>query len=56
MPVITSSPRQVLQSDANDRNLVVTPDGKHIAAIFDFGDMVYSYRVNELAICIAYGE
>lgn len=56
MPVVAQLPQQVLHSDANDRNLVVSSDGSKVIGIFDFGDMVHSARVFELAICIAYGE
>jgi hydroxylysine kinase len=42
----------VLQSDMNDRNVVVMPDGN--LGLIDFGDMVHSWLVNELAIALAY--
>jgi Ser/Thr protein kinase RdoA (MazF antagonist) len=42
----------VIQSDANDRNIVICADGT--PALLDFGDIVYSYTVGELAIAIAY--
>ena len=43
---------QVIQGDANDRNLVVTPSGN--VAVLDFGDMTRTWVVAELAIALAY--
>lgn len=54
-PVSASLPQQVIQNDANDHNIVVDATGDKVAGIIDFGDMVRTSRVNELAICIAYG-
>jgi Ser/Thr protein kinase RdoA (MazF antagonist) len=48
-------PQQTTQNDANDHNIVVDASGNAVAGIIDFGDMVHTARVNELAICIAYG-
>jgi ethanolamine-phosphate phospho-lyase len=52
LPAIPNLRRSVIHSDANDWNLVVR-DG-HISGIIDFGDVVYSSLINELAIAIAY--
>lgn len=44
----------VIHNDPNDYNLFVTEDQKNISGIIDFGDMVHSYTVNNLAIAISY--
>ena len=49
LPVATSL--SIIHADANDYNVIVD---ERIAGIIDFGDMVYSYTVGELAISLAY--
>lgn len=44
--------RSVIHGDANDYNVLV--DGGEIVGLIDFGDLVYSYTVGELAIAVAY--
>ena len=44
--------RSVIHGDANDYNVLV--DGDSVVGIIDFGDMVYSWTVGNLAIAIAY--
>ena len=46
--------RSVIHSDANDYNLLVDPQSMTVTGLIDFGDMVYSYTVGDLAIAIAY--
>ena len=46
--------RSVIHGDANDYNLLVDPQTLTISGLIDFGDMVYSYTVGDLAIAIAY--
>ena len=46
--------RSVIQADANDYNVLVDPRSMTVSGLLDFGDMVYSYTVGELAIAIAY--
>ncbi|HET6979486.1 MAG TPA: phosphotransferase [Pyrinomonadaceae bacterium] len=46
--------RSVIHGDANDYNLLVDPESLTISGLIDFGDMVYSYTVGDLAIAIAY--
>ena len=43
----------VIHNDGNDHNILVNPNGK-INGIIDFGDMIYSYRVLEPAVSMAY--
>jgi len=59
-PLLSRLPRAVIHSDLNDYNVLVgggddleTRD-QRISGIVDFGDMVHSYRVADLAIAIAY--
>ncbi|MGH3094470.1 MAG: phosphotransferase [Streptosporangiales bacterium] len=51
-PVLPELPQSVTHNDANDHNLVL--DGDRVAGIIDFGDMVRSVTVNELAVGCAY--
>lgn len=44
--------RSVIHGDANDYNVLV--DGDEVVGLIDFGDLVYSYTVGDLAIAIAY--
>jgi 4-aminobutyrate aminotransferase-like enzyme/Ser/Thr protein kinase RdoA (MazF antagonist) len=59
-PIAGRLPRAVVHGDINDHNVLVEPrgasalDGWRVSGIVDFGDMVYSYRVADLAIAIAY--
>jgi Ser/Thr protein kinase RdoA (MazF antagonist) len=46
--------RSVIHGDANDYNVLVDPERKKVVGIIDFGDMVYSYTVGNLAVAIAY--
>ena len=45
-------PEQLIYADANEWNLLTDSDG--VSGIIDFGDMCYSWRINELAIGLAY--
>ena len=46
--------RSVIHGDANDYNVLVDPDTLTVSGLIDFGDMVYSYTVGDLAIAVAY--
>ena len=46
--------RSVIHGDANDYNVLVDPELMNVSGLLDFGDMVYSYTVGDLAIAIAY--
>lgn len=56
MPVLSQLPLGVIHNDANDYNLLVdnTSAPKKITGLIDFGDMVHSHIINELAIACAY--
>src|SRR5258705_20005 len=55
-----SFPRSAIRRDLNDANLLVGGSDdleardQSVTGIVDFGDMVNSYRVGDLAIAIAY--
>lgn len=56
-PSIGGLPQSVVHNDANDHNVLVgdAPDGgRHVCGLIDFGDMVTSATVAELAIASAY--
>ena len=56
MPVLVKCPQGVIHSDANDFNLLIDDvmQPKKITGLIDFGDMVHSHLINELAITAAY--
>jgi 4-aminobutyrate aminotransferase-like enzyme/Ser/Thr protein kinase RdoA (MazF antagonist) len=51
-PHLPALRRSVIYNDANDYNILV--QGDHISGIVDFGDMLYSYTVNDVAVACAY--
>ena len=46
--------RSVIHGDLNDYNVLVDPETMTVTGLIDFGDMVYSYTVGDLAIATAY--
>lgn len=52
VPRMDLLPCQTIHNDANDWN--VLSQGGKISGLIDFGDMVHSWRINELAIALAY--
>jgi 4-aminobutyrate aminotransferase-like enzyme/Ser/Thr protein kinase RdoA (MazF antagonist) len=59
-PLLARLPRSTIHGDLNDYNVLVGAGtdvesfGQCVTGIVDFGDMVHSYRVGDLAIAIAY--
>lgn len=59
-PLLPTLRQSVIHNDANDYNLICASsddlyeDQQRISGVIDFGDMIYSHTVNELAIAIAY--
>ncbi|WP_223292982.1 MULTISPECIES: aminotransferase class III-fold pyridoxal phosphate-dependent enzyme [Shewanella] len=55
-PFIDELPQGVIHNDVNDYNLLLSSGERDAAVIglIDFGDMVHSYQINELAIACAY--
>lgn len=56
MPLLAQLPQSVIHNDANDYNLLVDDinNPQKISGLIDFGDMVHSHTINELAIACAY--
>jgi len=56
MPVLSQLPQGVIHNDANDYNLLVDDLAapRKITGLIDFGDMVHSHIINELAVACAY--
>ena len=60
VPVLALLPRSVIHNDANDFNVIVRDEGdpetrrQRVAGIVDYGDMVHSHTVGDLAIAAAY--
>lgn len=48
-------PWSVIMGDANDANLIVHPTTREITGIIDFSDTMTTWRINEIAIALAYG-
>lgn len=52
VPLLPKLPVSVIHGDANDYNVIVEND--RVVGLVDFGDMIHSYTVGELAVGIAY--
>src|SRR5699024_1809004 len=46
-------PQTLIHNDANDNNLLLDADG-NLAGLLDFGDMVHTWRIADLAVAGAY--
>jgi 4-aminobutyrate aminotransferase-like enzyme/Ser/Thr protein kinase RdoA (MazF antagonist) len=56
-PRLATLRTSVIHSDGNDYNVLASPYGRwgnRVSGLIDFGDMVHSHTVNELAITCAY--
>jgi 4-aminobutyrate aminotransferase-like enzyme/Ser/Thr protein kinase RdoA (MazF antagonist) len=58
-PIVSELPRRAVHGDLNDYNVLVSGEptsaqGIEVTGVVDFGDMVYSYGVADLAIATAY--
>ncbi|NRP72571.1 2,2-dialkylglycine decarboxylase [Ensifer psoraleae] len=53
LPRLKACPRQVIHNDANDYNVLLDADGR-VSGLLDFGDMVETFRVIEIAVASAY--
>jgi len=55
VPVRGELPRQVIHNDFNPGNIVVDPHGPtYVTGILDFGDVIHSVRVGDLAVALSY--
>jgi 4-aminobutyrate aminotransferase-like enzyme/Ser/Thr protein kinase RdoA (MazF antagonist) len=60
LPLLPRLPRSVIHNDGNDYNVLVGPPARsggdrEVTGILDFGDMVETWTVCELAVAVAYG-
>ncbi|MBW1889696.1 MAG: aminotransferase class III-fold pyridoxal phosphate-dependent enzyme [Deltaproteobacteria bacterium] len=56
-PLVSELRRSVIHNDGNDYNILIVPEGAwglRVGGLIDFGDMVHTHTVNELAIVCAY--
>ncbi len=53
LPRLEACPRQVVHNDANDYNVLLDAGGR-VSGLLDFGDMVETFRVVEIAVAGAY--
>jgi Ser/Thr protein kinase RdoA (MazF antagonist) len=55
LPLSAQLPTSVIMADCNDANVIVTEgDNCEVTGLIDFSDAVHTWRVNELAIAMAY--
>ena len=54
MPVAHHFRHSVIMGDCNDANVITNIEKTAVTGIIDFGDAVYTWTVNELAIAMAY--
>jgi Ser/Thr protein kinase RdoA (MazF antagonist) len=54
LPHLGSLRSSIIHSDFNDNNVCVSDDESRVSGLFDFGDMVHSSTVNDIAIAAAY--
>ncbi|NNL75597.1 MAG: aminotransferase class III-fold pyridoxal phosphate-dependent enzyme, partial [Desulfobacterales bacterium] len=56
-PLLPNMRTSVIHNDGNDYNVLVEPEGQwlnRVTGVIDFGDMVHTYTISELAIACAY--
>lgn len=51
-PVLRDLRKQIIHNDANNWNILIIDD--RVSGVIDFGDMVFSHTINELAIALTY--
>lgn len=54
VPLLSAVRTGVIYNDANDYNILVDESRQVVTGIVDFGDMVHSHVVNDVAIAMAY--
>ncbi|AQS38349.1 5-phosphonooxy-L-lysine phospho-lyase apoenzyme [Shewanella psychrophila] len=56
IPFMAELPQGVIHNDVNDYNLLLSNGSRdaEVIGLIDFGDMVHSHQINELAIACAY--
>lgn len=53
-PILPKLRRSCIHGDPNDYNILIDSDSRAVIGLLDFGDIVYSYVVGDLAIALAY--
>eukprot|EP00118_Oscarella_pearsei_P013651 m.110618 g.110618 ORF g.110618 m.110618 type:complete len:360 (+) comp37411_c0_seq2:615-1694(+) len=53
IPVLKSLPKMCIHGDLSESNILMDGDGCNVVGLLDFGDVVYSYRVCDIAIALA---
>lgn len=54
IPSSQSFRKSIIMGDCNDANVIVDEGRRSIGGIIDFGDAVYTWSINEVAIAMAY--
>lgn len=54
LPVLPTLPHQIIHNDLSPSNVLTDAQGVTPTGILDFGDMVYSPRIGELAVAASY--
>jgi len=52
VPLLPDLRKSIIHNDANDLNVLV--DNDQITGLIDYGDMIFSHTICDLAICLAY--
>jgi len=47
--------KAVIHGDINEQNLLLHPDKPEVTGLLDFGDILHSWQINDIAITMAYG-
>ena len=53
-PVLNTLPMGLIHNDGNEYNILVGDNPHEVAGVIDFGDLIYSHRVGEVAVGAAY--
>ena len=54
LPLAPQLKKAVIHGDLNDQNVLIDETASAVLGVIDFGDMMHSWRVNEIAITAAY--
>ena len=54
IPISDKLERSIIMGDCNDANVILNHEMTAVTGIIDFGDAVYTWSVNEIAIAMAY--
>eukprot|EP00951_Prasinocladus_malaysianus_P046510 scaffold645193_cov51-Prasinocladus_malaysianus.AAC.1 len=46
--------KSIIHGDINEQNLLLHPTEPEVTGLLDFGDVLLTWQVNDLAICMAY--